>query len=217
MQCRQINTNGARYRRMNQEQTVEFWRWFAANSDRLARHLESKGDFTELDQRISALFDGSLSWEVGPGQRKPYALAISPSGRRTALGATRQIVSAARTLEQREFHAAKPPKAWSPHSVFEGAEGQERSVDATNWEYVLSQLPKGGFDITVRAPGLDDWPEQDKLWAAEIALDGMLGELTRLECIHGIEVVRNLDEGLQQKATPIGFIREHLGSLLELE
>jgi hypothetical protein len=199
--------------KVTKSQALEFWQWFASNCNRLEHDLGDQEILHELDRRVLLFTDGSLSWEVGPGRRKPYGLVISPSGQKSMLQVTRSIVSAAPEIESWEFYYAKPPKDWSQRFSFRGVTGKDVFIDATHWEYVLMKFTDGTFDIVVRTVGCEGANQEDRLTAIGILLDGILGELTRLEKICSVEAVEDFDADLRGKASSVKVLRDHIESL----
>jgi hypothetical protein len=198
------------------QRVLAFWKWFSQNSRKLAENLENGDLLHELDRRVCALGKGCLTWEVGPGLHKPFQLVISPGGKRELLDETKKIISAAPDIPEWELHYAKPPKSWrSPKFLFRNASGKELTIDAERWEYVLLRFPDGTFHLIVRIRGYEDLNEAEQLMAVEILLDGVIGELDRLQRIATVEIVSMLDRDLRRNANTIGVLREHMHSLSE--
>lgn len=185
-----------------------FWQWFGS----VVREFErSPADHTliqMLDARIAQL--GSFAWELGPGVSEGFALTISPGGDRELLSATKEIVKAAPTIEGWEFFFAKPPKQWEPIFIIESAGGIEVEIDARAWRYALLKYPDGLFEIIVEAGGLENLPQESQYWAAEIVLDGYLGEEKRLELIVAIDITSKLSTDFEGSASHISNIRQHI-------
>jgi hypothetical protein len=196
-------------------QARTFWQWFSSVAPKLAVNLENDEILRELDTKAASL--GGLSWEVGPGLVKPNALVLSPGGSMKLLDLTREIVGIAPELPDWEYHYAKPPKKWRLQYVVHDAEDKPVPIDASEWEYVLLKLPDGTFDVVVRAPNLQDMHEDVRQMAAEVAVEGMVGELSRLRHIAGIEVVIEWKEKYRGKATPLRHLGDHLQSLTREE
>ncbi|HWQ91719.1 MAG TPA: hypothetical protein VN673_08610 [Clostridia bacterium] len=191
-----------------------FWKWFEGKSRELASNLENEDVIRDLDHRVSLFADGSLSWEIGPGLHAPFCLVISPGGQKVLLPITKAIISQAPQVEGWEFQPAKPPKKWSPCFSFESTTGGQITVDATKWEYLLLEYPDRLYEILIKTTGSSEITQQDKGTAAEIVVDGTLGELKRLEAVYAIEIVEEFREDLRPKASPIGVLGAHLDSLL---
>lgn len=136
-----------------------------------------------------------------------------PSGDKQLLQLTKEIVSIAPEIPEWEFHGAKPPKEWDLRFVVEDRRGKPVAVDASNWEYVLLKLPEGSFNVMVRAENLKDLDNDTKQVAAEIAVEGVVGEMTRLHRIAGVEVVREFNDIDRRKSTILKHLGDHLRSL----
>lgn len=53
-----------------------FWEWFSSVAGDFASNLDNGAILRELDRRVESF--GEVTWEVGPGLKKPNALVISP-------------------------------------------------------------------------------------------------------------------------------------------
>jgi hypothetical protein len=69
------------------------------------------------------------------------------------------------------------------------------------------------FEIIIKAPGLQQLDESDRQTAAEILLDGLLGEEVRMQTICGIDVVEEFEKPYGDKAGNIKNISDHLRTL----
>jgi hypothetical protein len=189
----------------------EFWRWFESVCGDFGKRFENVSLLEELDQRVAAL--GPFTWEVGPAPNSSDSLlVISPGGRTELLSETRKIIGLAPACSGWRFFSAKPSKEWERRFFMNDSEGKRVAVDASQWRYVLYGYPDGVFDIVIDAPDLAPLAEQDRITAAEIVLDGELGEEARLSLIGEIEVVvAPADASL--KTTPIAHVRDHLRKL----
>lgn len=189
--------------------TVErFWRWFASVAEEFAANLANEQLLEGLDRRVAGL--GPVTWEVGPGERKANALVVSPGGDKALLALTRGIVAAAPEIPNWEIHAAKPPKQWDFKFSVDRRNGDAATIDASGWEYVLLRFPDGSYQVELRAPDLMDLDEETRVVAAELAVEGTVGEATRLELIAGIDVLPAFEEDQAHKATNLKHLRDHL-------
>jgi hypothetical protein len=202
----------ASHRRLSPHPPIEaFWRWFGGIAPELGTDLENQSLLDELDERVARL--GDVSWEVGPGRREVNALVITPDGARNKLDACRHIVTLAPSVPGWEFHCARPPKQWDLQFSLDAEGGGKIEVDARTWRYVLYTLPGNTLDIVLEQNNLRDVTEGDRYTAAVVVLDGILGELKRLDVIKAIEPITTLSEEHSAKASPVDVLVEHLDSL----
>lgn len=188
------------------EQVKEFWDWFAASADGFGERFDNQPLIRELDERVTAL--GGFAWELGPGLKEKNALVISPAGDRRRLTQTRNIIAQAPTIAGWEFHPAKPPKQWGLVFEMEAVDGATIQIDARDWRYVLLRHADGGFEVLVEAPNLADLSDEDRISAAEIVLDGVLGEQRRLEMPAEVGVIDKFDGETEHAAKPIKMIAD---------
>jgi len=193
-------------------EALAFWRWFSLVAQDLAYDFKNEVILLELDNRIRAF--GAASWEVGPGVSKPNALVISPGGTKERLQLCEEIVSVAPEIPEWEFHSVKPPKQWTLRFTVEDGRGNRLEIDASDWEYVLLKMPDGTFDLVIRAQNIPRLDEELRQVAAEVAVDGIVGESLRLRYIVDVDVVTEFDERHRQKATCIKHLGRHLISLV---
>jgi hypothetical protein len=188
---------------------VEFWRWFASVCGDFGFHFENAALLEELDRRVTAL--GPFTWEVGPSRSSDDSiLVISPGGHAERLLETKTIVDLAPTCPGWQFFSARQPKDWERRFVMNDSEGNQLAVDASGWRYVLYGYPDGVYDIVIHAPDLALLSEQDQITAAEIVLDGELGEEARLSIIHEIEIVVPPGDVDPATTTPITCVSDDL-------
>lgn len=190
----------------------EFWSWFRSVCGDFGARFENASLLKELDQRVTAL--GPFTWEVGPAPNSSDSiLVISPGGRAELLPETKKIVDLAPACPGWRFFAAKPSKDWERRFFMNDSQGKRVAVDASEWRYVLYGYPDGVFDIVIDAPDLARLTEQERITAAEIVLDGELGEEARLSFISEVEVVVDPVDDDSVKTTPIAHVRDHLRRL----
>lgn len=188
-----------------------FWDWFSKNCKKFGAEFENAELLDELDNRVNGL--GAFSWEIGPGKRKDYLLVISPNGDLDLLQSTKKIVDNAIACEGWEYYYAKQPKQWDLKFAFETNERKQIEIDASQWEYVLLRYEDGMFAVIIKASHIRHLDDTDKLTAAEIVLDGILGEELRMRTICEIDIVEEFDKSNQSKASDIKELANHLKKL----
>lgn len=179
----------------------DFWKWFDAVHSHFGKHFENQSLVDELDSRIANM--GNYSWEIGPGFRNPdnSMLVFSPSGDAQILEDTRNIVDRAPFIAGWEFYPAKPPKQWN--RVFCMQISSNEIIDARSWSYVAHAENPGRFRLVIVAPALNNMSPILRTIAAEIFLDGEVGEAERIHRISSIEVVTSCDPEFALKSRPI--------------
>ncbi|MBL9037916.1 MAG: hypothetical protein JNG84_05305 [Archangium sp.] len=188
----------------------EFWNWFSKNHGDFGEQFENRALIEQLDAWVTTL--GPYVWEIGPGLTEANALVISPGGDPELLEETKRIVALAPALEGWEFHSTKPQKAWN--LTFEILTDMfQLEVKAHDWRYVLLRYPDGKFEIILRAPELMGLEPDTRTTAAEILLDGMLGEAMRMQFIDVIDVVGEYEAAHAQKNNAIEHLPAHLAKL----
>lgn len=193
------------------EKKVEkFWSWFSSIAELLAANYENEELLSEIDNKVLEL--GDFSWEIGAGKTASNSFTISPNGDPELLNETKSIVSLAPKTKDWEFYYSKQPKDWD--FLFElEIDSKIETIDANKWKYVLFKFADGTFDILIESLPLFKLNEDDRVYAVEIALDGVIGEEARINKIGNIEVVSNADK-YTSKLSEFTNLNTHLNSLI---
>ena len=192
-----------------------FWEWFSKISKDFGSNLENIDLLDELDERVNEL--GDFSWEIGPGKIKENLLVISPNGDPELLQETKRIVNHAPPCDEWEFYYAKQPKEWELKFEYNTEDGKQIEIDASEWEYALLRYEDGMFAIIIKASyHLRSLSDDDQLMAAEIVLDGELGEEMRIQSICEIDIVGAFDTSQESNAGEIRGIANRLKKLLKI-
>lgn len=126
------------------------------------------------------------------------------------------IIACAPDLPGWEFHASRPKKRWQFRFSMRNRRGQQVSIDANAWEYVLTRFDASDqFAITIVASDLPWMDDSAKLQAAHIVLESVLGERILLRHIDDVRISSNADHVPEDALTEIRYLGEHLSELLE--
>jgi len=189
-----------------------FWTWFSDNYKAIGQDFDNEELLNELNDRVNKL--GEFAWEIGPGINSVNQLVISPGGDLDLLPYTKKIVSYAKDVPDWEFHYAKPPKQWELIFEFTKNDGSQIEINASQWEYVLLKYDDGMFEIIIQTYDLQQLDKDDKLTAAEILLDGILGEEKRMIYICCIDVVEEFEHQYRNKKSDIRELNNHINGLI---
>lgn len=176
------------------ETITAFWRWFVTVAGQLGREQPPAALIDELTGRVQDGL-GVPGWEIGPALR-PGAVrmfALSPEGDPELLSLTGQIVDGAPSMPGWEFYAARPARPGAPLRFTMG----DVEVDASGWRFVCLASPDGGEEetgIVVEQPGLEKRlkSEDDRIAAAVICIEGLIGEGRRLETFSEVYAVSRM-------------------------
>ncbi len=184
---------------------VDFWAWFSRVASQLAKPQPPEGLIDELTVRVQQDL-GVPGWEIGPDPAgAPCMFALSPEGDPELLAVTGAVVDTAPALTGWAFYAARPARPGAPLRFTMG----DVDIDASGWRFVCLASPEGGEDetgIVVEQPGLERRlkREEDRLAAAVICLDGLIGEGRRLETFSEVYAVPRMRPEEAALARPIG-------------
>jgi hypothetical protein len=190
----------------------KFWSWFSENCQNFGKDFANQELLVKLDVLVGQF--GNLSWEVGPGKTLENALVLSPNGDLKQLPLTKKIIALAKECSGWEYYYAKPSKQWDLKFDFETTHGDLIQINAFEWEYDLLKYEDDMFEIIIKSLQLSQLGDDDKLIAAEIALDGILGEELRIQTIDKIEIVEEFEKLDQNKASNIKDLAKHFRKLL---
>ena len=187
---------------MQDKDILNFWNWFAKNSDNLQSDNYDKTLLDKLDKTIS---DWGLVWEVGPGLVKENSLTISPNGDKELLDKTNSIIERAPQLDNWEFFNAKQPKEnWHLATLVDT--GFE--IDASDWTYVLLKYEDEKIEILLKADSLSNLDIEIKQLAADLILTNLLGEKLKIEKIDFIDFVDKFDD--EKGVTELKYLPAHI-------
>ena len=187
---------------MQDKDILNFWSWFAKNSNSLQSDNYDKTLLDKLDKTIS---NWDLVWEVGPGLLKENSLTISPNGDKELLNKTSDIIDKAPQLNDWEFFNAKQPKKnW--HLAILVDTGFE--IDASDWTYILLKYEDEKIEILLKADSLSNLDIETKELAADLVLTNLLGEKLKIEKIDFVYVVDKFDD--EKGVTELKYLPAHI-------
>jgi hypothetical protein len=181
---------------------IDFWNWFAQNSNQLHSDTYDTTLLSKLDETISSW---GFTWEVGPGLTKKNSLTISPTGDKELLEQTSKIIDSALELDDWEFYSSKQPKENWDKANFDGIK-----VDAANWTYVLLKYPDDKNEILIQAENLKQLDTSTKELAVDLVLTNLLGEKIKIEQIDFIDII---DKHENENVTQLKFLPAHINKL----
>lgn len=196
---------------LDESRVTAFWEWFRRIADELGEDLRNEAIHDEIDRRLEGL--GDVQWELGPGEREPYFLAISPDGDPDLLPLTRQIVALAPPIDGWEFLPARPARGPVDEFTMEGTRGQEITVRTGRWRYTLLRYPDGMLHVVLEQGAIEGADEGERYAAASLFLCFALGEEQLLLRIAKIEPVESMDEDDARSSHNVDGLRDHLDSL----
>jgi hypothetical protein len=92
--------------------------------------------------------------------------------------------------------------------------GQLIHIDARNWQYALVGYNDGEFfDITIVASHLPRLDAAAQHYAAQVVLQGVLGERTVLQKIGRAELTTSATADMKDNLNSISVLHDHLSSL----
>lgn len=188
-----------------------FWNWFVENEAALLVAIEEESETNHfvgsLDNLILDI--GKFSWEIGPSNNGRWSLIISPNGDKDLLHTSQKIMGNSPQLNKWDFHHSKPPKQWEKQFTVYDDLMNIHEIDASNWNYVALKYDDQMVDLIVEANNIPHLDKSTAKTAADILVEGELGEESKINKIATIEVVPVLDLELQSKKATISYLKDH--------
>jgi hypothetical protein len=187
---------------MQDKDILDFWIWFAKNSNNLQSDGYDQNILNELNNFIS---NWDLGWEIGPGLSKENSLTISPNGNKDLLDKTNGIINKAPKLDNWEFYSTKQSKEnWHLARLVD----TDFEIDASNWKYVLLKYEDGKVEVLIKADELSHLDKETKELAADLILTNLLGEELKIQTIDFIDVVDEFDD--EKGITELKYLPAHI-------
>ena len=188
-----------------------FWRGVTALLPELEALLRGAGESgcTERLDRLVQELDLGLSWEVGPGKRETYMLALGCGMDAGKLEAARELIAQAPTVEGWELLAGRPAREWDRRVEVRG-----RLVDLSGWRYWLAQYADGKLGVSFVPSSREGLSESDLQSVAGLLLVSELGESVAAAMIAEYEVVDSRAQRDLPSLSPVADLRDHLDSLV---
>ncbi len=194
----------------NTTKIEDFWKWFVhAEAGIRAYFSEEEGPDVDknflIEQVNNKVLDfGLFAWEIGPGRDRDFHFIISPNGSAQLLELSKTIMRSAPELPQWEFHSARPARPERLQFSLYDDYMIERSVDATDWRCALLKKLDGTVQVLVEASTIRDLDSETQQTAAEMLVTNLLGEELKINRVHKIDVVNELEEVQKAVSFPVG-------------
>ncbi len=197
---------------MNQQMLASkidsFWDWFLEEEENIKDFFEEE-EVIDKDALVDTINErvldfGLFRWEIGPGQRRPFYLLISPNGNAERLRLSKRIMEDAPDLPDWEFYPARPSRSDALQFRLYDNFMTEQAIDASNWQYVLLDTPTEKVDILLEAPNIAGLDEETQWVAGEQGVTNLLGEEQKIARVRTVMVVAELEEEQQEQSTPVG-------------
>ena len=169
-----------------------FWEWFVEHEEKFRIIADPHAVREMIDNQV--LQFGIFSWEIGIGNTKPHTFTISPNGNPKMLRRSEAIIGEAPEMPLWEFYPARPAKDWN--FIFEMFDSfmVKRAIDSSNWEYILRMTPQQKLRILIFADNIDFLDQEDKIVAADLVMNNIIGEMDKIYYVDSIDFVPYFDE-----------------------
>lgn len=194
---------------VNSDQIEAFWDWFlTAEAGIRAYFSEEEGPGVDknllIEQINNRVLDfGHFAWEIGPGQDRDFHFLISPNGSAQLLEVSKEIMRAAPDLGRWEFYPARPPRPERLQFKLYDDYMLERNVDATNWRCVLLKKLDGTMQVLLEVNTITHLDNDTQQLAAQMLVTNLLGEELKINRIHKIDVVNELEMMHESMSFPV--------------
>lgn len=200
---------------LDEQAVEEFWNWFAANADAL---LSADGTdlqlYEDLDERFNRIAT-DLGWELGPYADGGLYFAVSPEMNANLVRQARQMLARCRQTASGKWHfcLGRQRRPWSDIlQMTQTGENALAAINLSQWRFILYRVPGSTLLDIVFECGANcavDDAELDTI--AYLLATSLLGEMTVLERVDQIEVVRAFAEGQGRMAKPVVMLPSLFG------
>lgn len=192
---------------MRAQDISDFWNWFASKTGVIGFDPTEPEFVRALDEKVRRV-ESELSWEIGPGQVKTWALVISAGFRAELRSIARAVIEAAPKLPEWEFLSSRPPKDWDYVFQLQRNEGEALQIDASDWTFLLLQYPDGSREILLKGDAASQISDDERREAATIVLESILGEEKLMDFAGSYELVGDIDARFIAGQRPIQQLSE---------
>lgn len=187
----------------NKDKIQTFWKWFVENENIIKNCIEN-GSATERAYVVDNLNDlildlGLLTWDLGLNDTNEWFLTISPNCNKELFEISEEIIRNAPYELDWIFHSAKPPKKWERTFMVYNDFMDEIHIDASTWQYVALNDPDNKIKLIFEAKNIIHLDEETTETAANMFLVNEIGERELILRVSTIEIVSELDAGLQKE------------------
>lgn len=188
---------------------ADFWRWFIEHDQQLFEHYDDLALGDQLDKQLARVHP-LLGWEVGPQGEDSMYFAVSPDMDVSLIELAGQVIKLCPSLdsERWSFCVGRQRRPWSEVVQIAADENALFSeVDLSQWKHLVFRVPDSElFDIVFECgehcPLDDDELEE----IAILVAISLLGEITVLEKVDQIEVVRAFEGDRAKRAKPAAWL-----------
>jgi len=192
----------------------DLWQWFVANEDMIRSCIENESSENQdyiienLDNLV--LNFGMFTWEVDKGINKPLSFTISPNGDHELLKISKKIIREAPQLDAWEINASKPAKIWERQFAVYDEVMNAHDIDATDWNYVTSQLENNKLDIIIEACNIGHLDNDTSLTAANLVVINEIGEEAKIRVVNKISIVDQLEPDYESRKMNIENLKKQI-------
>ena len=196
-----------------------FWKWFTQMEGPIRSFFTEEEPVNKeliVESMNNRVLDfGMFTWEIGPGQDRPYYFLISPNGDKERLALSRQIIHHAPELPGWEFYPARPLRAVELSFSMYDSMFRACEVDAHTWEFALEGDTKEGIEVIIKASDLNHLDEDTQFEAADRVVMGLLGEEVFIDQVEDLVLVSDFSPEEASRSYPIQQLAFRLQELTQ--
>lgn len=196
---------------MDEEKILNLWRWFYANEQKIRESIDKnlRNEQEIIVQNIDNLVldFGMFSWDIGPGENKPWFFTISPNGDKELLLKTKEIIADAPDLENWEFNYAKPAKNWDRQLSVYDTQMEIQVLDTSAWNYVVLKEDTGRIKLLLEAFNINRLDDDTAINAANLFVINEIGEEAKINHVSSISIVEKLEVKFQSVKSNIDLLK----------
>lgn len=192
----------------------KLWDWFVKHEKQIRDSIDYDSVSEQqlvTDQLNNLVLElGMFTWEVAPGETKPWSFLISPNGDAELLVKSKKIIQEAPDLKDWAFYFARQAKLWDQKLLLYDSVMDEQEVDASKWKFVKIKKQRAKCDLIIEALNMAHIDEETLNKAAHMLVVNEIGEETKINKIASIEVVRKIPAQYESNRADITVLRKEL-------
>jgi hypothetical protein len=123
---------------------------------------------------------------------------------------SRQAIQNAPEILGWKFYATRQRKAWDGRFGLETEHGLKH-FDCTDWKFLFLKYPDGEKELVLIAPDADSLNPDDRLQAAAVVIEGLLGEECVLSNVDRFALESTVAARLLAQAIPMRLLPQTFG------
>ena len=192
---------------INEENILDFWRWFIKNESRIQKCILTK-DSKEQEKIVHSLNEfvlgfGAFFWDIGQNEEDQWFFTISPNLNSDLLQTSKSVIALAPNHLNWFFYSSKQTKTWDYRLEVYDELLDIFTVDTSKWYYNAFEEEDGSIELIFEIGPLAKKHSEAIENAITAFIINELGEEILISEISNIDFFELFDEELIQTKSSI--------------